>query len=63
MPPVTLESRDIRSHSIAMVLVLLLRKSAGKSKTCAEHTYVTSGSDDFRSGHLPVTRLTSLPVT
>jgi hypothetical protein len=63
MPPATLESRDIRSYSIAMVLVLLLKKSAGKSKACAEHTYLTSGSGDFRSGPLPVTRLTSLPVT
>ena len=51
------ESSDLRSHPVAMIL--LLRKKRGKSRSCAEPA---SGEGHFRTWPLPVTWLTSLPV-
>ena len=39
-------SSDLRSHPVAMLLLLRKKNAGGKSRSCAEHT---SGQDLFRS--------------
>ena len=51
--------RDLWSHLVAMVLVLLLRKRHGKNRACAEHT---SGHDHFRSKGPTRVDIAQLPV-
>ena len=47
-------SSDLRSHPVAMLLLLLRKKRGGKSRACAEPT---SDQDRLRTGPLPVTWL------
>ena len=50
-------SNDLRSHPVAMLL--LLKKRGGKSRSCAEHT---SGQGHFRSKGSTRADIVQLPV-